>query len=325
MKINKMADENKAPAWFFEKQDAFTNVDILNRDELKRLASLPQALTEDQLVSERDQIEKCAQKGTVYHYNVAWDKNTVASLKEYALACNLDSKKIVAASIDHLEGTIKTASVQCEEVEQTNTLTLSDPFHLDSIPDAPLTAHKREHWEKEGKQSVLTDKPSVMSNAIKAIRGGEDFNTNSYTQTARGQNSIGNPDAIENYTKEEDTGERLRKENEEKRATAKKNHEEWQNEKIAKMSDKDLLSKINRSVFPTEVLNAQPGIKGNLYDFEKIPDKTEGEKIRESNKEYKKQIRGEEKAKHEFSIQSATPRSISDEFTESLKKAMGKK
>lgn len=326
MKINRIADEHKAPSWCFEKADNFANIDTLSREEAKRLSSLPQSgvLTEAQVVNECDMIEKCAKKGSNYHYNSQWDKNTVALLKEYAVACNLESKKIIAASIETME-MVKTASVAVQEVKTAeNKLSLSDPFHLDSISDTRPTDHKKGDWEKEGKQSNLTDKPTMMSNAIKAVRGGEDYNINPFTQTARGQNSIGKPDAIENFAKEEDTGARLRKENEEKRAMAKKNHEEWQKDKIDAMTNKEVLGLMSRRVFATESMNAQPGIKGEVYDYSKMPEKTDGEKINEANKEYRKQLRGEERAKHEFKVEVAAPRTISDSFTESLKKNLGK-
>ena len=84
------------------------------------------------------------------------------------------------------------------------------------------------------------------------------------------------------------------------------------------MNKKDAVA--GRKVFPTESLNAQPGIKGEVFDYSKLPEKTAGELLKEQNEDRRKQIRGESKPKHEFNIAKNSTRSISDDFSGELKK-----
>ena len=162
-------------------------------------------------------------------------------------------------------------------------------------------------------------RPSI-DGGIVPIRGGEDYNKNPETRTARGQNSIGNEDAIKNFVEgeQEDTGARLKRENEERR-NAEAKHKEWEQDKIEQMGDTSIVPKGN--VFPTESLNAQPGIKGDdPFGLDVIPEKTQGEKIAEANDERRKKIQGEDKEDFKFSSSKAPVRSISDLFGEELKK-----
>jgi len=334
MKINRVADEKTIPDWCLEGKnkpvEKYLESKGINNKDIQRINSLPDkgTLTEDQLVQERDNIEKCAERKEQYHFNSNWDKKTVDSLKEYAKVCGLKDEKFNPVSSDYTKE-LETLSLKKEDIMKTSKQDVKlefDPFHLKEVDQKES---KKDDWEKVSKTPSLDDKPSMNTGAIRASRGGEDYSINAYTQTARGQNTIGNPDAIKNLIedKQEDTGARLKKENEQKRQARKKNHEEWQKEKIEAMSQLEIVAK--GKVFPTESMNAQPGIKNaNMGAFSKfdpasIPDKTAGEQLAEKNKERKQSIqRKAEKDADWQNLKSASKGTISDNFSESLKKKL---
>jgi hypothetical protein len=319
MKINRMAEENLTPSWAFNsKTEAFFDKAI-KPEEINRLANMSNEISEEEITIEKDKIEVSASAKSNYHYNANWSESTKSELKEYALACgmNMDNfKSIEPSKISSYASSntmVKTASA-------TSGLVLSDPFKLDTVGNKEHM--DKAEWENITKEAKLSDKPTM--NGIVPVRGGENYLTNSESKVAKGQNSITDPNAIGKLAEssKEDNGERLRRENKEKEESKKTRHNEWQEAKVASLQNDKALP--NRSVFPTESLNAQPGIRGNVFDFTTVPEKTEGEKIREANEDRKKNIRGNEKAKYDFSAQKAPTRSISEDFSSELKKALNK-
>ena len=323
MKINRMSEDKSAPSWFFEKLDdksSFSD-EYISPDSAQKISS--SSVSDNDLVSQRDEIEKCTKEGKSYHYNAKWSDKVKSELKEYALACgmNMDRFKAVRPeNIDNIISVHKEANMSPEETKKDSKMALKDPFKIDEINEKKS---ERSDWQEIKKAKNLSDKPSMDSRVI-PVRGGEDINKNSDPKVARGQNSIKDPDAIkrEIESSPEDTGARLRRENKEKEASKKTNHQEWQKEKIKAMAGKEIIP--NRKVFPTEVMNAQTGIKKEPFDYSDMPEKTDGEKLKESQVEHKKSIRGEDKKKHEFNIQSETKASVSDTFAEELKKHLKK-
>ena len=339
MKINRIAEEKLAPSWAFEgvSESEFVKENYISSEEMNRVQNLPVSdLEEADIVAQREEIEKCASSGSSYHYNSQWDNGIKSALKEYAIVCGMDMskfKEVDAEYIDSIQVLQKEASINLEGINSKEELfaqmdkkeevsILRDPFNLDEKAN---TSHMDEaEWEDVTKQANLDDKPSMMSNSIIPVRGGEDYNANSYSQTARGQNSITDPDAIENFanTSEEDTGARLRRENEERASQRERNHETWQKDKVEAMEHADIIPK--GKVFPTEVMNAQPGIKEDPFNFDLLPELSEGEKIASANEERRKEIQGEDKEDHEFVPQKENTRQISNDFADSLAKALGK-
>ena len=328
MKINRTSEENRMPEWAFTNKEtnSFADKDAVSMESMDRVAKMKDQIGDDDMVLEKDLIEKCASSKTAYFYNNAWSNSSKSELKEYAVVCGMDMSKF--KSVDPMKFSSRVASVQTQMVKTASaTIQLSDPFKIDeklaSSRDKLSSRDKKGEWQPEvGKEAKLAEKPSMSG--IVPVRGGEDTNKNSYSQVARGQNSISDPKAIETLAEsaDEDTGARLRRENQAKVDSRKSKHDEWQREKIEAMEKKDILP--NRHVFPTEVMNAQPGIKGEIFDFDSVPKNTEGEKIKSANDERRKAIRGEEKSKHEFSVQGNPVRGISDIFSEELKKSLGK-
>lgn len=327
MKISRMSEERLAPEWVFSQKETseFFDKEAIGTDELNRLASMSCEISDEEIVLEKDRIESCISSKTPYHYNSQWPETIKSELKEYASVCGMDMSKFRSIDPSSLitdmkvvtseSKMLKTASSQVSETSQL----VVDAFKLDEkIADS----HVKTKWQPELKNvTKLSEKPTMSG--IIPIRGGEDYFANSETKVAKGQNSISDPNAIGKLADStiEDTGARLKREKAEKEAAKKTRHEEWQKEKIAAMDGKEILP--NRHVFPTESLNAQPGIKGEVFDFDKLPDKTAGEQLKQSNEERKESIRGKEKGKYEFILEKNPRRSISEDFGEELKKHLG--
>jgi len=320
MKINRNSDDQLTPNWFFDKlqDDSKFSDEYISPDNAKKISS--KLVSDNELVSQRNEIEKCAKEGKSYHYNAQWDNKTKAELKEYAAAVGMSMDKFKAVRAENIENIISTQKEEVMKEEKKDSTLLKDPFKIDEINERKS---ERENWEKIGKAKNLKDKPSMDSRVI-PVRGGEDITKNSEPKIARGQNSIKDPNAIQREIESnvEDTGARLKRENKEKEASKKTKHEEWQKEKIEAMAGKEIIG--NRSVFPTEVLNAQPGIRKAPFDYSDMPDKTDGEKFKESQVERKKSIKGEEKQKYDFNLTAESKVGVSDTFADELRKHLKK-
>ena len=330
-------------------------------EEAERIGLMPDRLSENGLIAERENIEASAKNGSLYHYSVKWDDATKSALREYAMVCGMDLSKFRAidpeivleancglchqsqSSYDDffkskLQEKLKEKGADSlddlSEVEQKElfkevdncwkakdevTAMLNDPFKLDEKAD--MGHMEKANWEDTKKQDNMGLRPS-MEGGIVPIRGGEDYNKNPETRTARGHNSICNEDAIKNLVEsdQEDTGARLKRENEERRdALAKR--EAWEQEKIAELPDASI---VPHGIQPGGTGDAQPGIRGeDAFDFESLPEKTDGEKIAEANENRRKEIQGEDKEEFEFTPSKATARGISDLFGEELAKHLG--
>ena len=334
MKINRMANEKLAPEWIFSSSNKLANLDLITEEDMKNFESFPSKLMDKDIVNQRDRIEQCANASSVYHCNSKWDKKTISALKEYAIVCGMkddkfkmvdpqqitdirtvqaDSNKSVAKEIRKAELCVKASKSASEAVE----LIMEDPFKLDKIAEIEKP---KANWQNVEGQRSLSEKPSMMTGAIKTVRGGEDYNANSNLNPAIGQNSITNPNAIENFVKSEveDTGARLKRENQEKEAQKQTNHKAWEQEKVAAMKGSQIIPRGN--VFPTEVMNAQPGIYTQI-DPKDLPERTMGESLAGMNADRKKSIRGESK-KHEFVPSRSAVRGISDTFADELLKQL---
>jgi len=356
MKINKISEEKMAPEWVFNGNEAveFSNSEYITSDEALRISNISTDINEDALIEERDYIEKCATDGSLYHYNSKWPEDIKRSLKEYAMVCGMDMSKFQAVDpekishesqsdygvyfseklqeklsekgvheLDQLSNKdqrdlFKAANKGWESKNEDITM-LNDPFKLEEKSD--MSHMSKANWEDVKGQSNLADKPS-MTSSVRPVRGGENYFENSFSNIARGQNSISDADAIKTMVEceTEDNGARLRRENQEKTESKKAEHKRWEDEKIASMEKLEIVPKGN--VFPTESMNAQSGIKAEPFDFSTVPEKTDGEKIAEANEQRRKVIQGQKKEKHEFELNKAPTRQISDTFAESLKKAL---
>lgn len=334
MKINKVADEKVAPNWAFGSNslDEFEKNKAILKTEVERI-NIAKDVTDDVLAKECEAIEKCASSGKIYHYNSKWTEKHIEHLKEFAAACGMDSSKVkgvdptpLIQDMDEIEKQASDARVIKTASAQNSKLVLSDPFHLAEHAD---TSHMdKEDWQKVKKQSNMKEVPSMVSGSVKPLRGGEDYLKNTDVTVAKNQNSIANPDAIKQFVESEkiDTGARLKAEKQAREDAKKVAHAEWQKNLVDAMDKKDIVPKGN--VFPTEVMNAQSGLNSPSsqmgvyakFDPKNIPEKTAGEKIKDSREEWNRSIQRPDKVKTEFKMDKASTRSISEVFGEELKK-----
>jgi len=316
MKINRMSEENNVPSWVTENKVAsnFLDKELISQKDTDRIVGMSKELTEEAMVMEKDRIEQCAGSKESYHYNTQWKDNVKSELKEYASVVGMDMNKFKAVNPDIVKQT-SLPSVKIAEKTETDKKSMIDidAFKLDSIKEADA----KNDWEKIQGQSNMSDKPSANGSVI-SIRNSDDYYKNSNPKTARGRNSILDADAIEKMAKNsiEDNGARLKREKEEKAMDKKVEHLKWQNSKIAAMEEKDIIPNRGK-VYPTESLNAQPGIRGeDPFDYSKMPEKSDGEKIKEVN--------AKRSNKREFKIEKSSRRGVSEDFSNELKKFMVK-
>jgi hypothetical protein len=320
-----MSEVNIAPTWLSNSNTLdkieWSKINCLTKNEINEVKAMKNEITEDDLVLEREKIEASVQNNSVYHYSSKWDNNTKSSLKEYAKVCGMDMSKFKSIDPQQVPELQKDASADTDM----KTSATIDAFKIDTLGN--LDHMKLANWEDIKKQSNLTDEPSMMTNALKPIRGGENCSTVPNYTIAKGTNSMFNPNAIKEYIESnEDTGARLKKQKADRLEQKKSEHNGWQQEKISQMENSEIIPK--GMVFPTECLNAQSGIKQSTmgvyskYDIKDIPDKTKGELIAESNEKRRKEIQGEDKEKFEFSLKKASTFEISSSLTEELKKLM---
>ena len=335
MKIFRVAEESLAPSWISEDKSmkAYDKKSSVLKDEVERLnATASEKVTEDTLVKECEEIEKCAASDKIYHYNSNWSNDTVAHLKEYASAVGLDKSKVIGIDPSEIMQDINQIErkVEASTISKTaSKLVLEDPFHLEKLSD---TSHmEKKDWERVERQLDLEDRPQMHVGVI-PMRGGEDYFKNSDSKLAKNQNSITSPDSIKSLidSTELDTGVRLKQEKVAKEAAKVQEHKDWEKGIIAAMEKKDIVPK--GTVFPTEVMNAQPGLKTPSsqmgvyakFDKDSIPEKTEGEKIKEARKEWNDTMKRAAKEKATFEMSGHKVREISETFSEELKKALKK-
>lgn len=337
MKIFRVAEEKVAPSWAFGSKslDNYQEQEAINLERLN--ITPPQEVSEATLLTECQQIEHCASSGKTYHYNSAWTQSHISHLKEYAMACGMDTSKFKGVDpqsvIQDNEQITKEASnsrnIKMAAIDDGKLkIDLGDPFHLEERSD---TSHmEKAKWQDVKKQANMKDAPVMLSGNIIPIRGGEDYRTNSnINANAKNQNSIADPDIIKKMSEseEKDNGVRIKEQLKAKEEAKKQSHMTWQKEIVEAMEHKEIVPK--GVVFPTESMNAQSGLnspssKMGVYakfDSASIPEKTAGEMIRENNDAERKRINPRsEKVKSEFKMSHQSSRQISDVFSEELKK-----
>ncbi|MFA5312109.1 MAG: hypothetical protein WC375_02180 [Methanomassiliicoccales archaeon] len=336
MKIFRAADAKVAPSWVFEKgaTDEFEQKHFVSPDEVTRIsiASADQ-VTEGIIARECDYIEKCANEHKPYHYNASWKAEAVSHLREYATACGLpvDQFKGIDPEKYIPKVTSKTSDdfTKVASVDQTTAskavFELRDVFHLGLMDSKDKK--EPDAWQTVKDTSKLDDKPSILGSSVRAIRGGEDYNTNSFSNTAPGQNSITDPSAISKLAEsnKEDNGEMLRRQKAEREALKATEHTSWQKSAVDAMPQIDIIPK--GKVFPTEVMNAQPGLntpssKMGVYakfDPQAIPEKTGGEQLSQKNEERRASIQREVTEDDWQHVRRSSIREVSPTFTDALK------
>lgn len=330
MKINRMSDEKLAPSWALNKiEKSAKDLGLITEEDAEVLSRLPRTLTNENIVGQREKIEACASNNSVYYCRSDWDNKNVSSLKEYATICGLDENKFKVVEAESVEDLKQVRASDSKEMikgvkkaeliskasknpSEAVELIMKDPFNIDELQNA---SEIKKSWSPEiQKQAKLEEKPSMLTNAVKPIRGGEDYFKNSDVNLST-QNSITNPSAIEKFIETaEDNGAKLKKQKEISAQKKEDSHKEWEQDKIDIMKDNMIT---NRRVFVTESMTAQPGI---YSDVEK-PDKTAGEKIAEVNETRRKTV---EEEKNNFVAGGSSFSGISESFAEQLSKFLKK-
>jgi hypothetical protein len=344
MRISRMSEKNSVPEWAIEGSELASieqNEKLLHTAGVRINATASNQVNEIDIVTECEYIEKCASDNKTYYYNTTWSDNHIAHLKEYATVCGIgknvvgvDPTTLVQERQASSEQIVKTASVEETTLSDGLRDALGDPFHIDEHSD--MSHMEKANWEQVARQAELPEfsTTAAMKGAILPLRGGEDYTLSNQEGLARNQNSIVDPNALDNLyaSDEEDTGQRLRREREEREAATAEKHKAWEQEYMSQMNyDKKIEFDITASagvVFPTEVLNAQPGLTGDRgvygkFDPDSIPEKTAGESLSDQNQSRKASIQREETEDRSWDkIKSAPSRMISDNFTDELKKFM---
>ena len=335
MKINRVSDEKLAPSWAFASKslDTYEQEAAAIKKDVDRINVVAaDKVDEATLAKECEAIEICAKSNKTYHYNSNWSENDVNHLKEYASAVGLKKEQVKGIDPTPLVNEMKEMekNVEASNNQMTRTasakLVLNDPFHFDKLSD---TSHMdKAKWQDVKKQANLAEAPSMMSGAVKPLRGGEDFNKANEPKMPSNQNSIRNPDAIKNLVegKTIDNGARLKAEKQAREEAKIQDKKDWEKKLVAAMTHLDIVP--HGCVFPTETMDANPGLNTPSsrmgvfakFDVNSIPERTEGEMIKQAKQAEKESIQRPVKEKAGFKMEKASVNGISDVFAEQLKK-----
>ena len=338
MIITKVADKEGIPAWM--NNGLQNSSDSRTENTIKLDISDITEMDDNAIAKECDKIEACVSQGTEYACSEEWPSRVISHLHEYAVACGMHSKQFLVVSSTrnraehHAEkqesmqrfaakSTTQNASEDDGSIPTKDKLlsVMSDPFHIDERAD---TSHmEEENWEQVKPEARMSDAPVIMGNSIIALRGGENYNLNREAGVAKGQNSIVNPGAIEELAKSDDMtpGERLAVDNARRAEERQQEKGSWEEDRILAMTHKSIIP--HGKVFPTETLNAQPGLQHQPSMFkpkEEIPDKTAGEQLAKQNEAHRQSIQREHVEDDWERPHRASSRSISDVFGEELQK-----
>lgn len=324
MRVKKTSDT--LPDWVIEnkKIDNLTTKketeinSIVKASKIKLLEN--ESLNESKMVAEREKIEKTMSNEGKYYCDSGWGEEAQKQLKEYASACGMNKKDFVVISNKDIKEVSK--EIPKREVKKSS-IPIGDAFKLDRFDDI----EKQEpNWEKIEKSKSLVEKPSLLSNSVVAVRGGEDYNKNTHRKKIRGQNSIMEEDAIGEYAKNgEDSGEYFSKMRAKLIEEKQSKRKEWEKDAV------DSLPKIRgrSSIFPIE--SAQDGAGKNkkalTEDFTIKQDdiKGLGDTLKGRNQNRKEAIKNKKEKDDSWQeVKKPDGTKISDVFGEELKKFMGK-
>jgi len=342
MKINRTQDVHNVPDWV----TAGTYLEAVEENERLLQAGIDRLnvtaaskVDEMCLFEECEQIEKCASNNQPYYYNSTWSERDVRHLKEFASVCGLGTDRIVGIDPTSVvertassEQMVKTASAepQTSTMEEALKEVLGDPFHIDERTN--MDHMKEANWQQVAPEAKLGDAPGVaMLGGICPIRGGEDYRIANQPSLAPNQNSIADPGAIERLEESETftPGEKLVFDNFERSKKREREHQAWQEEKVAEMQADGF--EAQGVVFPTEVGNVGSGVSSSFMgayseaDLKNLPEKTAGESLAQQNETRKASIQRETKSENRTweETKAAPSRMVSDHFTEELKKHLG--
>lgn len=333
MKINSNAEEKIVPSWSVNNK--YASLETVDAARLSKIAT--SNISENDLIEEMDLIEKCATSNSSYHYNSSWGSSVIDQLREFASVVGLKDfisvdipSSIVTSSSNQMIRTAQTKETKEIKLSESLKNVWSDPFKIEERSNTQYMDKK--NWQVIEAETKMNEQPSMDNKSVMALRGGENYNTNSDVKTAPGRNSITDPTAIEKLANDttEDTGTRLHREKIEKEQAKKMAHSQWQQDLIDSMKHRNIVPE--GKVFQTETLVVQSGLNspssqmGVYAKFDKndIPEKTQGELIKEQNTSRKESIQRKTEKNDWEKPNGQNVRTVSDLFSEELKKQLGK-
>lgn len=334
-KLFKNANSEQFPAWADADSQAKDIASKISPDDWQRMSS--PSIDDDQLIQELDLIEQKAASGEMYVYNVCWGQEAVSSIREYAtihgcdaIGVNPDSIEVKAYFAVGSGGLSKSAVIEDEKSNQLP-FEVIDAFRFDEKGD--LSHMDKKDWEKITPEEKMGTPDVIRMSSDSVVRLGsctEDNNLSPHMAQRRGQNSVLNPEAIEETIKSdvEDTGERLKRENKERSEERAVERKSWEREAVKKAEDLGYGSLSLGSIKPATGMHAHSGIKDEPFPkAEKLPEKTRGEKLKDVNDERKASIQRSKEDDRSWAgteQQRQTTADVSDTFAQSLKEQLNK-
>jgi hypothetical protein len=288
--------------------------------DLAHLASRPAALDENGLTEELDRLEKCAAGQRIYFYRTDWDADARSQIREYAGVCRCRTQGVDPSDLK-TAGADATGAPPSEAAGKTD-MELGDPFGF--IEKLEKLAAQEAAAESDGPEDRLPVKlaqPDITlkPGAVVGIKGGEDYFIHSHLRIAPGQNSVTNPNAIEELAKSKDSRQSLRQQAKGRQDEIEHDKKQWQ-EKAAEDAKFDGYGKMfgSRSIRLSEASPAQGIIMGHRRSS--LPEKTAGEKIKSQNQARQDSIlRSPEGGREDWDQERPEARAtISDLFAASL-------
>jgi len=165
----------------------------------------------------------------------------------------------------------------------------------------------------------------MTSHAIITVPGGDKPMTSRAVGVGRGENSIASPNAIGEFAKTDDSGEKLHAAAKQRDAARKAEKKLWQKEMVDNAKETGAGALSRGSVFMTESLNAQPGLRGEVFPTKsEIPDLTAGEMLKAKANDHKASISRPAVDKNAWqAVQGASRHEISEIFAQELESKLG--
>jgi len=320
MMIQRNSDTGKAPDWFLSAG--------VSDSEVSSAADAKASMTREEVVAAKTKIEECAQKGERFFVSEDLDPGVRSELSEYAEAVGLPSGDIKQisdrqqqsyAAVQALSGIEQEADrvVRPESLFDIGPKATTDPSHF----------AKRDDWEQIAAASKMEMRPDPNSGVV-PIRGADNMETSRIVGNRPGENSMADPNAIQELAEAEaqSSRDRIRSGNEQRKADISFDKTNWEAETVSGMAEAELP---HVGVTRTESPQSQNHSAASRYensisqDGREVPDRTMGETIADRNAEKRAEIQRQKEDGREWDEpQSSVPGKVSDLFIEELEKRL---
>ena len=322
--IQKNSDTGMASDWFLSAGVA--------GNEVAGAADAKPAMTREEVVAAKAEIERCVEKGERFFVHENLDSTVRSELNEYAEAVGLSTRNIKEisdrqqqsyAAVEALASVNQTAAEvkRPEPVFDIGPAEITDPAHFARNTD----------WEESKGVSKMGNRPDPNSSVV-PIRGADSVETSRVVGNRRGENSMAAPDAIEQLVKSEEKSgrEKIRSANEERKSEILFDKTNWEAQAVSGMSEAELP---RAGVLRTESPLPQNHSETSKYENsisqegrEGAPEQTMGETISERNAQKRADIQRSKKNDKEWNQpKSSVPTKVSDLFYEDLERRLKEK